>query len=402
MAFTTVRDQRTRSLLLMLGVAVGTATLLAMISLLFGLKGKLREDIVSANRPYLNILKYDFLSAGELKEAVRRKNFTPRDYEQLKRRAKTLDTVVFTRELAQGTPPPMLFYRDNRAEFIWVWGSSEGAPQIFSLPLVEGRFITRDDVEHRRRVIVLGWGPWQELFPHSDPVGKRIRVGGERYRVIGAFGERKQLIGRMGENYAAIPYTTFEKDFGTENDQISMQATVKEGVGMEEAESEVTSILRILRGLRPSQKNDFAIVASQTLQKLLNSLTLGVMLAIIVLSSIGLLVGGIGVMNMLLISVAERTREVGVRRALGATRQDVLQQFLVEAMVLTALGGAVGAALGYGLAQLLAQKVHFPFYWRMWMVALAVGFSMMVGLVFGAYPARRAARMQPIDALRDE
>lgn len=171
---------------------------------------------------------------------------------------------------------------------------------------------------------------------------------------------------------------------------------------MEEAESEVTSILRILRGLRPSQKNDFAIVASQTLQKLLNSLTLGVMLAIIVLSSIGLLVGGIGVMNMLLISVAERTREVGVRRALGATRQDVLQQFLVEAMVLTALGGAVGAALGYGLAQLLAQKVHFPFYWRMWMVALAVGFSMMVGLVFGAYPARRAARMQPIDALRDE
>ncbi len=402
MAIGTMRSQRVRSLLLMLGVAVGTATLLAMISLLFGLKQKLREDIFWAHRPYLKITKYDFLSQSEYQEAARRKNFTVRDYEELKRRARTLDTVVFTRELAHGTPPPMLFYRDKRAEFIWVWGSSEGAPEIFSLPLAEGRFITADDIRRRRRVIVLGWGPWQELFPHGDPLGRIIRVGGERYRVIGTFGERKQLIGSMGENYAAIPYSTFEKDFGTENDQISIQATVKEGVSTAEATNEVIAIMRILRGLRPSQKNDFAVVASQTLQKLLDSLTLGVMLAIIVISSIGLLVGGIGVMNMLLISVSERTREVGVRRAMGATRSDVLQQFLAEAVVMTGLGGVVGAIFGYGLARLLAGKVEFPFYWHLWMVALAVGFSMMVGLVFGAYPARRASRMQPIDALRDE
>jgi putative ABC transport system permease protein len=268
--------------------------------------------------------------------------------------------------------------------------------------IAQGRFLSADDIEHRRRVIVLGYGPWQQLFPHRDPLGEDVRVGNERYRVIGVFQERKHITGRLGENYAAVPYTTFEKDFGSENDQITMQATVRQGYTTQQAIDEVTGIMRILRGLRPAQKNNFAIVASKTLQKLLDSLTLGVMLALVVLSSIGLLVGGIGVMNMFLISVSERTREVGVRRALGARRRDVLQQFLVEAIVLTGLGGVMGALLGYSLSRLLNQQLSFPFYFKAWMLALAMGFSMMVGLVFGAYPARRAARMQITDALRNE
>ena len=395
-------SQSTRSLLLILGVAIGTATLLAMISLLFGLKGKLRQDIVAANRPYLNIMKYDFLSAEETREAASRKNFEARDYLELERRAESLDTVVFTREFGQNVAPPMIFYEDKRAEFIWVWGSSEGAPEIFSIPMGDGRFVNADDIERRRRVVVLGWGPVQELFPHIDPIGKEVRVGNERYRVVGTFAERKHLTGRLGENYACIPYTTFEKDFGTDDDQVSIQAGIREEFTAEQATDEAIALLRIIRGLRPGDKNDFAVMASQTLQGLLDSLTLGVMLALVVLSSIGLLVGGIGVMNMLLISVTERTREVGVRRAMGARRGDVLLQFLVEATVLTGLGGVVGAILGYALARGLTSCIGFPFYWAYWMLALALGFSMMVGLIFGAYPARRAARMQPIDALRNE
>jgi putative ABC transport system permease protein len=401
-AMHTVRGQRTRSLLLMLGVAIGTATLLAMISLLFGLKGKLREDIVAANRPYLNIMKFDPFSAQNAEEAKNRKNFTPELYEEFKERVETMDTVIFTRELAPQAVPPMLFFGKERSEFIWVWGSSLGVSEIFNLEIAEGRFLTEDEIARRRRVIVLGYGPWQELFPHRDPIGQVVRVGNERYRVVGVFAERKHISGRLGENYACIPYTTFGRDFGTEDDQISFQATLKEGVTLEEATEEATAVLRVLRGLRPGEENDFHILASETMQELLDSLTMGVMLVLVVLSSIGLLVGGIGVMNMLLISVSERTREVGVRMALGARRRDVLLQFLTEATVLTGLGGVAGAILGYGLAVALTGRLRFPFYWEGWMVALAVGFSMMVGLIFGIYPARRAARMQPIDALRYE
>ena len=401
-AMQTVRGQRARSILLMLGVAIGTATLLAMISLLFGLKGKLREDIVAANRPYLNIMKYDMLSQQDAEEAKNRKNFTPELYEEFRDRVHTMDTVVFTRELAPEAVPPMLFRGKERAEFIWVWGSSLGMTEIFNIHLAEGRMFTEDEIQRRRRVVVLGYGPWQELFPHSDPIGEDVRIGNERYRVIGAFAERRHISGRLGENYACIPYTAFGRDFGTDDDQISMQATLKPGVTLEEATEEATAVLRILRGLRPGQENDFSILASQTLQKLLDSLTMGVMLVLVVLSSIGLLVGGIGVMNMLLISVSERTREVGVRMALGARRRDVLLQFLTEATVLTGLGGLAGAVMGYALARTLTGELGFPFYWAGWMVALAVGFSMMVGLIFGIYPARRAARMQPIDALRYE
>ncbi len=401
-AFEALRSQRMRSLLLILGVSIGTATLLAMISLLFGLKEKLREDIVSANQPYLTISKYDFLDAKEAKEAANRRDFTVHDYEQLKDRAKTLDAVVYTHELGQGVTPPMLFRGKERSEFIWIWGSSQGATEIFSMKIAEGRFLNFDDIQRRRRVIVLGYGPWQQLFPHADPLGKAVRVGNERYRVIGVFQERKHITGRLGENYATVPYTTFEKDFATDHDQITMQATVRRGFTLDEAKNEVIAIMRQLRGLRPGQKNDFAVVESRTLQKLLDSLTMGVMLALVVLSSIGLLVGGIGVMNMFLISVSERTREVGVRRALGARRSDVMRQFLAEATLLTGLGGVAGAILGYLLARGLNEQLSFPFYWKAWMLALALGFSMMVGLIFGAYPARRAARMQITDALRNE
>ena len=324
------------------------------------------------------------------------------DYEQLKDRAKTLDAVVYTHELGQGVTPPMLFRGKERSEFIWIWGSSQGATEIFSMKIAEGRFLNFDDIQRRRRVIVLGYGPWQQLFPHADPLGKAVRVGNERYRVIGVFQERKHITGRLGENYATVPYTTFEKDFATDHDQITMQATVRRGFTLDEAKNEVIAIMRQLRGLRPGQKNDFAVVESRTLQKLLDSLTMGVMLALVVLSSIGLLVGGIGVMNMFLISVSERTREVGVRRALGARRSDVMRQFLAEATLLTGLGGVAGAILGYLLARGLNEQLSFPFYWKAWMLALALGFSMMVGLIFGAYPARRAARMQITDALRNE
>ncbi len=393
-----VTGHKMRSFLLILGVAIGVATLLAIYTIVSGLSGRIRDDIVSAARPYLYVARYDGLG-GDVEEKMRRPRIEPDCAEALEGVAGVADIDY----MMSNNRNTVLTYGQERTNLVQVFGASAVFPSIYSFTLAQGRFFTWDEQAGRRRLCVLGDGPARTLFPAADPIGKKVRLFGVEYEIVGTMESRKHVLGQMGDNWVVVPWTAFEKDFSFgDRDDRSLAVTVAEGWTVDEVRPEVIGALRRARGLGPGEPNDFDVVASETYGELVDRLTQGVALVLVVLSSIGLMVGGIGVMNIMLISVTERTREIGVRMAVGARRGDVLRQVLIEASILTGIGGLIGVVLGYGLAWLGTRLLEFPFRLDPVVVVVAVMFSASIGIFFGLYPANRAARMDPIEALRHE
>jgi putative ABC transport system permease protein len=262
---------------------------------------------------------------------------------------------------------------------------------------------------------VLGNTPLQVLFAQTgiDPLGKVIRIGRERFEVVGAFDKRAAAGGfNLGQDdFVVIPYTAYQRIFGLNAVRFGRNASFlpvqialvpRDGVTQEAAVGEVERIMRIRHGLTLDQPNDFDIVTQDAFLKLWDRVSQGTFLALVVISSIALMVGGIGVMAIMSISVTERTREIGLRKALGARRGEILLQFLVEAACLTSLGGVLGVALGAGIGLIVHFSLGFPISLPWWSFALGLGFSTSVGVFFGMYPAIRASRLDPIEALRHE
>ena len=251
--------------------------------------------------------------------------------------------------------------------------------------------------------MVLGYGPAKDLFPYRDPIGRVLRLWGKPYTIVGTMQERGHIMGSMGENYVCVPWTTFEKDalhIGMEDRNIAVN--VQPGFDTETVVSNITGSLRAARKLRLGQKTDFDVIASDTYGDIIDKVTGSIALVLVVLSSIGLMVGGIGVMNIMLISVTERTKEIGLRMALGARRGDVLRQVLVEAGTLTGLGGLLGIVLGYLASWGATHVLRFPFHVDPVATLGAVLFSIAIGVFFGLYPANKAAKMDPVVALGRE
>jgi putative ABC transport system permease protein len=398
-AFRTIAGNRMRSLLLILGVAIGVTTLVAISSIVSGLSGRIRDDIVSSSRPYLYVSRYSGLGGADPDEILRRPHLMPDVGEAL---ARTPGVEVVDYQLTNNSGM-VLKYGQEKTNFVQAFGSSEHFPWIFSIPVAEGRFFTADEVAASARVAVLGYGPRADLFPRVDPVGKTIRIYGQPYRIVGAMAERKHIFGALGENYVVVPWSAFEKDgLHTGFEDRNICVTVEPGWDTDEVMSNVVGAVRQARRLRPSQPNDFDVVASETYGDIIDKVTGGIALVLVVLSSIGLMVGGIGVMNIMLISVAERTREIGVRMAVGARRRDVLLQVLVEAGTLTGIGGVIGIGLGYLASWGMTHLLRFPFTVSFPVTVGAALFSVAIGVFFGLYPANRAARMDPITALGRE
>ncbi|MCP4571179.1 MAG: FtsX-like permease family protein [bacterium] len=394
-----VVGHRMRSLLLILGVAIGVTTLLAIYTIVSGLSGRIRDDVVSGNRPYIYVSRYSGLGGEDPEAMLRRPQLLPAVIPALEA-VPGVEHVDYQISNGRGE---VLKHGEERTNFVQSFGSSENFPWIFSIPVDEGRFFTSMEVGSRERVAVLGYGPRKDLFPHTDPVGKSIRIHGKPHRIVGTMAERKHIIGALGDNYVCVPWTVYEKDAlqqGVEDRNVAL--LVEEGRDTDEVVSDITGALRRARRLRPSQPNDFDVVASETYGELVDQVTGGVALVLVVLSSIGLMVGGIGVMNIMLISVAERTREIGVRMAVGARRRDVLLQVLVEAGTLTGIGGLVGIALGYLASWGMTHVLRFPFAVSPLVTIGAALFSVSIGVFFGLYPANKAARMDPITALGRE
>jgi len=397
-----IRSHRMRSALLILGVAIGIMTILAMVTVMSGLVSKIHSDLESASKPYLFVTRLDLfvVDDGTDEELARRKKFTPGDVMALREGAPSLDKICYF--VTQNQPAFLLYYKDRHTPPLELDGASTTFPDIFTLPIEHGRLYSKTEVERRERVVLIGYGPAKDLFLNENPIGKYVNIENHRYRVIGTFANRDHFIGSISNNFAVIPYTSYHKDFQTENDDPSLAANAKDGYSLEQAQEEVVNVMRIRRGLTPGEENNFHITTSTAWLDMVGQVTLAISAILVIIASIGLLVGGIGVMNIMLISVAERTREIGVRMALGADKQDITQQFLMESATLTGIGGIVGTVLGIGAAYLISSQINFPFQFSIAWTIIAIVFSALIGIIFGLYPARRAARLHPVEALRFE
>ena len=415
MALDTLRAQKMRSGLTVLGIVIGIMSIVGSTSLIRGLDQSLRESIQSMGADTIFLAKFSAVSMGsgrELTELLRRPNLTPDDAEAIASQAPSLASVNIV--LGQGGPPTRerVYYRAERSKQINVFGSTTNYAEVFHVDVIEGRFFTPGETRRRASVVVLGQTPVQALFPNLDPIGKRVRLGQTRYTVIGVAGPVPSPGGfNMGQDdFVVIPQTSYQKQFGIKAQRmrggdlraVMIAAVPRDDVDRDVALADIERVMRIRHRLRLDEANDFDLLTQDAILALWDQISRATFLSLIVVSSIALMVGGIGVMAIMTISVTERTREIGTRRAIGAKRKEILWQFLIEASVLTAVGGVIGILLGSGIGVGVHYATGFPISLPWWSFALGLGFSAAVGIVFGLFPAIKASSLDPIEALRHE
>jgi putative ABC transport system permease protein len=424
MSFDTLRTSKMRSALTVLGIVIGITSIVGMTSLIRGFDESLRDLFRELGPNTIFIQKFGLLSASSgrsFQEVIRRPNLSIDDARAIARECKTVAIIdVWLGGGPGGGGGQRMFYGSAKTKPIGILGATENFAAVNFVKLESGRFFLPTEVEHRRQVVVLGQTPYQSLFPNVDPIGKTVRIGINEFTVIGVLGKRPRPGGfNIGvDDFAVIPYSTHEKFYGkvlkgsarTRSGQINpsmfrsaMIAIVpRDDAGRDAAMQEVEAFMRARHNLRLDQPNDFDLGTQDALLKVWDQFSQATFLALVVISSIALMVGGIGVMAIMMISVTERTREIGVRKALGARRREILWQFLIEAVFLTSAGGVIGIIFGSSIGLLVHWASGFPVSLPWWSFALGIGFSASVGIFFGLFPAIKASRLDPIEALRYE
>jgi putative ABC transport system permease protein len=394
-AMDTLRSHKMRSALVILGVGIGVTTLMGMVTILLGLGEKISQDLRSSDNTVIYLSKFDILVGGDPRKYAHRPEIQPEDMDAISRELPSVQLVDFQQNPQWST---VLGYEGEKTGIVGVVGASTNFPHVFNIPIRLGRNFTKQEQERSARVCMIGDGPAEDLFPSVE----RIRIRGQAFTVVGGYDKRKNLFGGLADDFVVLPYTTFRNQWGDERDQIVLAIVPRAGHSMEDAQDDITAIMRARHGLRPGDEDDFALSSADAVEELVGKVTGPIGLALAVIASIGLMVGGIGVMAIMLVSVTERTREIGIRKSLGATRLDVLYQFLVEAASLTGLGGIAGVVVGTLLAQLIAKLIHLPASTSVAWTVTAVVFSAAIGIIFGLYPAMRASRLDPVEAMRNE
>ncbi|HEX4545961.1 MAG TPA: ABC transporter permease [Candidatus Acidoferrum sp.] len=410
MALTTLRENKMRSFLTVLGVVIGITALLSVVSILVGVYADVNAYLSDYGPETLFIFRFDpGIHTGRLTPDERtRKPLTLEDAEAIEEFCPAVRAVtasVFPRFVEDGPPtgPVTARYLSKEVAGIDYNGTLPSNEEVFNSRPKSGRFFSDAENMHRSDVAVIGSDIAKTLYPDIDPLGKPIMIAGVSYEVIGVLEPRKgQLVkDESADKAVMVPYRTYRKH-NPEDDEHFIGATAYPGQ-MSEAEDQIRSVLRRRRNVPYSKPDNFGISSAQQIANEFRQITSSVALLISVISSIGLLVGGVGVMNIMLMSVTQRTREIGVRKAIGARRSDVIWQFLTEAVVLTGSGGVIGVLLGGGISLLINLAIPtLPSSIPLWAIVLAVGVSMSVGLFFGMYPAIKAARLDPVEALRYE
>jgi putative ABC transport system permease protein len=410
-AFRAMKAQKLRSFLTLLGIVAGVATVIAMVSFVAGFNAAVTDSFSSFGTTLVQYQKYEprFGGGGPLpEEQRRRRNLTIEDAKALKELNTLAKSVSQERYLFGPAGANVLVKNDKgkEANGPTIVGTNPDYAPSNNSTVQDGRFLVDADIAHAGRVCIIGHDVAEVLFQKKDPLERQLYINGMPFTIVGLLDKKGSLFGGSADNIVLMPISTFDELWpeikNGNGDTIHIATVPKDPERMYDMMDQGTAILRARRGLKASEPNDFAIFTSEGQLKTFQQVTGGIAAAMVVIASIALLVGGVGVMNIMLVSVTERTREIGVRKALGARRVDIAMQFLVEAVTLTSFGGAIGIALGLGIPQLVKLLLDFPAAAPLWSVFLGFGVSSAVGIGFGLWPAMKAASQDPIEALRYE
>ena len=406
LALDTLRTHKFRSFLTVLGVVIGTTTVIAVTSIVAGLDHQLVDVAEQFGTRTLWVYKLQMGAPHAMTREERlRKPLSYEDAMAIKEQVPSATTVsveLFREMGDMGLPPVTARYKgQDMADALYV-GVTADHLRLINATIDQGRFFTDMEDLHRRDVAVIGNGVRERFFPHADPIGKSLLVDGHTLEVIGTLSKFKSFLGDDSNDKAILaPYNTFKKAYPEAKDNFI--CVLVEPGKMDQARDEVSELLRRRRHVKPADPDNFGVSSAESVVNQFREVISTVALVMVVISSIGLLVGGIGVMNIMLVSVTERTREIGVRKAVGARRSDITWQFLLEAMTVTASGGLIGIAAGWLLSLAIRTFVpSLPSTVPLWSVIAGFSVATSVGLFFGIWPALKAARLDPIAALRYE
>jgi putative ABC transport system permease protein len=390
---------RLRTFLTLLGIIIGVLTIIAVVSIIQGLNNYVYTKMSFYGANDFSVSKFSMMgtSLKEFREQLKRKDLTLDEIELLRRECRNCDLVGASTSTSRTVKAGSLSLKNVEIRGITYLDHDIGSV----LELETGRHIQKEDEAHSRSVCVIGNDIKEKLFPFTDPLGKWIKVGPDNFLVVGLGKKKGKLLGMSQDNYVRIPITTFMKIYGSRR-SININVHTSSQEQMIAAQDEVRTLLRSARHRSFKDKDDFSFQTSETFIQFYKNATSSIYFAMIAVSSIALLVGGIVVMNIMLVSVTERTKEIGIRMAVGAKRQDILFQFLIESAVISATGGAIGIILGALVAKIVSATTSMPSRVEPGSVVIAIIMSASIGLFFGIYPANKAAKLNPVDALRAE
>jgi putative ABC transport system permease protein len=400
-------SNKLRSALTLVGIVAGVASIIGVMTAISVVQATLEKEMSVLGAQTFQVQKWPaggFASDAERRRAMRRPPLTLANADAIRQRVKSVDlvgseiwdfgfTVAFRGEttnpnvsICGGTPE----YPPNNTHYVGL-----------------GRNLSPMDVRSASRVATIGHAIARRLFPFADPIGRMVRLDGRKFQVVGVFDEKKSAFGGNFDNYVLIPVSTFLAIYGPVDRQgnlrsVNITVRAKTPALMPEAIAETKLVLRHDRGLRPSEPDNFDLYSSQSLITQFNRMSAGVKLAAFIIGIIALVVAGIGIMNIMLVAVSERTREIGLRKAVGAPRTSILGQFLLEAVILCNIGGVVGVLVGFGLGNLVSVFAHYDAHVPLEWAVIGLLFCSAVGIGFGFLPALRASRLDPIEALRQE
>jgi len=399
-ALDAIWSAKLRSFMTVLGNIVAVTSIIAVVSLIQGLNASVKQAILNqAGADSFNIQQFPITRSDEEFDKVRSNpRITLDDLRAIRRYGSELIAAVMADAQGRGR----ITYRDKSIDNVQVEGVSSDYVNFSSFDAERGRLMSPTEVDSARPVAVIGWQTADRMFGADvDPIEKTIQIEGVHFRVVGVSAKRGALLGNSQDEFAIIPLGQFWMIFGSRR-SLALSVKPRDLAQIQPAMDDATIALRSARRLRPKQTENFGLFTSDTILDIYHSATNGIFAVLVGVVALSLVVGGIVIMNIMLMAVTERTREIGLRKALGARRSDIMAQMLTESVVLSMFGGVIGTLLGAAIAVAISSVTPVPASIEPWSVALGIGITALVGLFFGLYPAMRAARLDPIEALRRE